>query len=55
MVQILVMLKVLFTWDARVGDLFCCVSSGSEPGCSSAIISSAGVAGNADGSVVLAS
>ena len=31
MVQILLMLEVLFTQDSKVEDLFCCVSSGSEP------------------------
>ena len=31
MVQIMLMLGVLFTQDAKVEDLFCCVSSGSEP------------------------
>ena len=31
MVQILLMLKVLFTQDSEVEDLFCCASSGSEP------------------------
>ena len=30
MVQILLMLEVLFTQDSKVGDLFCCASSGSE-------------------------
>ena len=32
MVQILLMLKVLFTQDSKVEDLFCGASSGSEPG-----------------------
>ena len=41
MVQILLMLEVLFTQDSKVEDLFCDASSGSEPSCSSAIISSA--------------
>ena len=31
MVQILLMLEVLFTQDSKVEDLFCGVSSGSEP------------------------
>ena len=31
MVQIQLMLEVLFTQDSKVEDLFCCVSSGSEP------------------------
>ena len=31
MVQILLMLKVLFTQDSKVEDLFCGASSGSEP------------------------
>ena len=31
MVQILLMLKVLFTKDSEVDDLFCAASSGSEP------------------------
>ena len=31
MVQILLMLKVLFTQDSKVEDLFCDASSGSEP------------------------
>ena len=30
-VQILLVLEVLFTQDSKVGDLFCGVSSGSEP------------------------
>ena len=30
-VQILLMLKVLFTQDSKVEDLFCVASSGSEP------------------------
>ena len=41
MVQILLMLEVLFSQDYKVEDLFCGASSGSEPACSSAIISSA--------------
>ena len=65
MVQILLMLEILFTQDSKVEDLFCSASSGSEPSCSSAIISSAWVQDDfqhefarmtdeADSSVVLA-
>ena len=32
MVQILLILEILFTQDSAVEDLFCCASSGSEPG-----------------------
>ena len=31
MVQILLMLEILFTYDSKVKDLFCGVPSGSEP------------------------
>ena len=41
MVQILLMLTVFFTQDSEVENLFCGASPGSEPSCSSAIISSA--------------
>ena len=41
MVQILLMLEVLFTQNSKVEDLFCGASFGSDPACSSAIISSA--------------
>ena len=41
MVQILLMLEVLFTQGSKVEYMFCGASSGSEPTCSSAIISSA--------------
>ena len=40
MVQILMMLEVLFTLDSKIEELFCGASSGSEPACSSTIISS---------------
>ena len=40
-VQILLMLKILFTQDSGVEGLFCGASPGSELACSSAIISSA--------------
>ena len=40
-VQILMMLKVLFTQDSEVEDLFCDASPGSEPVCSSTITFSA--------------
>ena len=41
MVEILLMLEILFTQDSKVEDLFCGASSGMNPACSSAIISSA--------------
>ena len=41
MVQILLMLEVLFKQASKVEDLFCGASSGLNPACSSAIISSA--------------
>ena len=41
MVRILLMLEVLFTQDSKVEDLLCSASSGLNPVCSSAIISSA--------------
>ena len=39
MVQILLMLEVLLTQDSKVEYLFCGTPSGSDPACSSAIIS----------------
>ena len=41
MVEILLMLEILFTQDSKVEDLCCVASSGLNPNCSSAIISSA--------------